>query len=361
MTDIQAQIEAIEEEIRKTPHHKGTNRFLGLMRARIARLKDKQVEGAQKKGGGGGQGYGVKKQGDATIVLVGPPSVGKSTLINALTNAQSKVAPYAFTTVSVIPGMMRYRNANIQILDVPGLIEGAEAGKGRGREVISVIRGCDLLVIITDINKMSAFSRIADSLERNGIRINKRPPDMTIEKKIDGGVLVQSNIKQEISVEEIKDVANEFGFKNGIIKIRQKINFEDLIDAFSHNRVYIPGIFVLNKTDQEFDRNSPDFINHKPVCISAELGLGFEDFKETMWDSLGFLRLYLVKPFEDPHFNSPIIVQKGSTLGEVARQIGNNFAEGIISAQLWNVGAKFPGQTVSLQTKAEEGMQIRFV
>lgn len=180
MSDINEQILSIEKEIRETPYHKGTEHHIGILRARIARLKDKQIDAESRKGGGGGGGYSVKKQGDATIVLVGPPSAGKSTLINRLTNAQSKVAPYAFTTVSVIPGMMVYKNARIQILDVPGLIQGAEEGKGRGREVLSVVRGADLLVIISDAKRLSAFDTITAALERNGIRINKEKPKVLV-------------------------------------------------------------------------------------------------------------------------------------------------------------------------------------
>src|SRR3989339_961936 len=112
MADISQQIEEIQEILRKTPHHKATNGFIGAMRAKIARLKDKEVE-TSGKGGGSGGGFTVKKQGDATVVLIGPPSAGKSTLINQLTNAESKVAPYAFTTVTVVPGMLKYNEAYI--------------------------------------------------------------------------------------------------------------------------------------------------------------------------------------------------------------------------------------------------------
>src|SRR3989344_3596359 len=190
------QIKRIEKEIRDTPYHKGTEHHIGRLRARLSRLREQLTETSVKKGGGGG--YAVKKQGDATIILIGPPSSGKSTLINKLTNAQSKVAPYAFTTVNVIPGMMKYNDAYIQILDVPGLIEGAEEGKGRGREVLSVVRGSDLIIVITEPSKLKAFERITAALERNGIRMNKIAPDIKITKKLDGGLIIHSNIKQDL-------------------------------------------------------------------------------------------------------------------------------------------------------------------
>jgi hypothetical protein len=78
--------------------------------------------------------------------------------------------------------MMKYNDAYIQILDVPGLIEGAEEGKGRGREVLSVARGANILLIMTDPTRLKALDRITKALERNGIRVNKNPPKVRVEK-----------------------------------------------------------------------------------------------------------------------------------------------------------------------------------
>lgn len=355
MATIQEQIEAIEKELRETPHHKATNHHIGRMRAKIARLKDREMESQSRKGGGAG-GYAVKKQGDATVVLVGPPSAGKSTLLNALTNAESKVAPYAFTTVSVIPGMMKYEDAYIQILDVPGLIEGAEEGKGRGREVISVVRGADLLVLISDIARPEAIDRIAKALERNGIRINKTPPDVKIEKKLKGGLTVKSNIKQDFDNETVKDIASEMGVKNGEIQIRQKLTMTELLDVFSKNRVYVPSISILNKADTSSERPLDDVI-----YISAEQGHTLDEFRHTVWERLGLMKIYMVKKDEEPNQNSPMIVKRGSTLKDIAGKIGTEFEESHKRAKIWGPGAKFDGQEVSLKTQPQHEMMIRFV
>ena len=84
------------------------------------------------------------------IFLLGFPSVGKSTLLNKLTGTFSEVASYEFTTLTCVPGIIYYQGAKIQLLDLPGIIEGAKDGKGRGRQVIAVGRTCDLICIVLD-------------------------------------------------------------------------------------------------------------------------------------------------------------------------------------------------------------------
>jgi ribosome-interacting GTPase 1 len=108
--------------------------------SKLARLRAQLLEPAPGAGSGGGAGFDVSKSGDARIALVGFPSVGKSTFLSKITKTKSEVAAYSFTTLTAIPGVLEYGGAEIQILDLPGIIEGASEGKGRGRQVISAAK-----------------------------------------------------------------------------------------------------------------------------------------------------------------------------------------------------------------------------
>jgi small GTP-binding protein len=66
--------------------------------------------------------------------------VGKSTLLSMCTETKSEAAAYEFTTLTCIPGRLEFNGSNIQLLDLPGIIEGAAQGKGRGRQVVAVAR-----------------------------------------------------------------------------------------------------------------------------------------------------------------------------------------------------------------------------
>lgn len=357
MQTIQEQIEDIEKVLRKTPHHKATNGFIGAMRAKIARLKDKMDdESTPLRQGSAGRSYAIRKQGDATIVLIGPPSAGKSTLINLLTNAESKVAAYAFTTVSVIPGMLKYKESYIQILDVPGLIEGASIGKGRGKEVLSVARGSDLLLIMTDPERLKFFDEILIELEKAGIRINKKKPHVRIEKAISGGLAVRSNFKQDFDDQTVVNIANEFGIKSGTITLKEKITIDELVDSFSERIVYKSAIFVVNKSDTVHGSRFTDLI-----YISAEKEQGIDKLKEIIWQSLKLVTVYLVEKTDKPSLNNPMIMKENDTLKSVANKIGTEFSNSTNLARIWGNGAKFDGQEVSLSTKVVDGMQVRFV
>ena len=179
----------------RTQKNKATAKHLGMLKAKLAKLKRDLISPA---GGGGakpGEGFDVSKTGDARVGFVGFPSVGKSTLLNKLTNAYSEVGDYEFTTLTCVPGVVEYKGAKLQMLDLPGIIEGAKDGKGRGKQVIAVARTCNCILIVLDATKPITHKRIIEhELEGFGIRLNKQPPDIQFRKKERGGLQITSTV-----------------------------------------------------------------------------------------------------------------------------------------------------------------------
>ena len=129
--------------------------------------------------GGGGEGFDVIKSGDARIGLIGYPSVGKSTILNKLTDTFSEENEREFTTLTCIPGVIRYKGSKLQLLDLPGIIEGAKDGRGKGRQVIGVARTCNIILVVLDAVKPLNHKRIIESeLEGVGIKLNRNKPDI---------------------------------------------------------------------------------------------------------------------------------------------------------------------------------------
>lgn len=376
---IQERIVSIEKEIRETPYHKGTERHIGKLKARLAKLRCALDEG-KLKGKGGGTNYTVRKTGDATVVLVGPPSVGKSTLLNVLTSARSKVAEYEFTTLKVIPGIMNYNGAKIQILDVPGLVTGAARGVGRGKEVLSVARIADLILLMTDAGRVSRFEKMQKELYGAGVRLNQKPPRVTISRKSRGGFVLNSPPLSHLSKVMAKEIAREFGLVNAEVTIEEDITIDRLIDALAGNRVYVPGVKVVNKVDLALtqgdlrDLTSGDLL-HLPagetgetpnvlapgvIKISARKERGLDKLRDKMWKKLGLMRIYLRNKEGEVDYDEPVIVKDGVAVREAAEKISTELAEETSGAKIWGARAAFHGQKVGLGYRLSDEMIVRF-
>lgn len=305
MVDLLERIAAIEKEIRETPYHKGTEHHIGQLKARLAKLKKRSLLSDKKRHG---LGFALKKSGDATVVLLGPPSVGKSTLLNRLTRAHARVESWPFTTLSVIPGMLVYKGAKIQIFDLPGIIGGAAKGIGRGREVLSVAKGADLLLLLVDVKTRSRVNLLLKEIVQAGITLFP----LVVVNKID-----LLNLPQDTSDgKTLREWANALSRsgKSGKIEV---------------------------------------------IFISAEKGIGLEELKEKIWQQLGLMRVYL-KPRWRVVEKKPLILKKGQTVGVVAEKIFPEKKE-FKQILLWGKSARFPGQQVSLSHRLEDGDILTFV
>jgi uncharacterized protein len=355
---IEEEVRAIQEEIDKTQKNKATEHHLGRLKAKMARLKDDLIKQAISKGAGAG-GYSVKKSGDATVTLVGFPSVGKSTLINKLTDAHSEVGAYEFTTLDVIPGVMEYNDAKIQILDLPGLVKGAAAGRGKGREVISVIRACDLILLLIDVFNYQQLPVLEKELYDAGIRINQRPPDATITKTVRGGVVVSSTVELSIDHETIKTILGEYKIHNALVNIREDVNSDQIIDVVRGNRVYIPALMVINKIDLA-DRSH---MAHMPkaIEISADLDMNLDVLREAIYDTLGFINIYLKPQGEAADLDEPMIMREGCTVGDICDRLHKDFRRKFRYARVWGDSAKHAGQRVGLDHGLEDGDLVTLI
>lgn len=350
---LEQEIEEIEAEIAETPYNKSTEKHIGRLKAKLAELRD-QLE-RQQSGDDGGPGYHVAKTGDATVAMVGFPSVGKSTLLNALTNAESEVGAYDFTTIEVNPGMLAYRGTQIQLLDVPGLIEGAAGGRGRGREVLSMVRASDLVLIVLSPYNLDRYRKLLDELYANKIRLDESPPRVSIRPKGRGGIDVTAVRDFDLDEDTVAEVVREQGYVNADVHIAEAVDVDRLIDGIMDNRVYLPSVVAVNKMDTiepdelediEAELRRYDLDTDDVVYISAEHERGLETLKERIWDALDLRRVYMRKPGEDPDFDEPLVVPAGTTVEGALDRIGGDFQQRFRYARVSGPSASHEDQRI---------------
>lgn len=225
---------------------------------------------------------------------------------------------------------MKYRGARIQVLDLPGIIEGAADGRGRGRQVISTARTCNLILIVLDAGKPVTHKKIIEQeLFSFGIRINQVPPDVKIVVKTNGGIGYQEVAKQTkgMNPEVARLVCKEYKISCAEIILREDITVDQFIDVIEgkyvliktsqvckkrrawccvtaallacflphilFSRAYIPVLYVFNKIDS-ITIEELDILDQLPnyVPISSQHEWNLEELMEEIWNRCNMLRIY---------------------------------------------------------------------
>lgn len=354
MVSLSEKIAQIQQELARTQKNKATEYHIGLLKGKLARYRQQLLEPAAGSSSGSGQGFDVAKSGAARVALIGFPSVGKSSLLSKVTKTQSEVAHYAFTTLTSVPGVLEYDGVNIQVVDLPGIIQGAAQGKGRGRQVISTARTADLILMIIDATKPEDQKGIlVRELEAVGIRLNKPKPDITLTLKQTGGIRV-TYMQQPGNLDDkmITSILKDYKILNADVLIRDPdVSVEDFIDVINEKHCsYIPCLFCYNKIDavslEEVDRLAR--LPNSVVASAAE-DLGLDDLKQAIWKSLSLLRVYTKPKGAKPDIREPIVVrQRHSTIEDVCNSIHRDFKTKFKYAMVWGTSVKYSPQKCGL-------------
>ncbi len=296
-------IALLEELISVVPKHKGTDHLRADLRRKLSKLRESAA--TRKSVSRHESAFRISKEGAGQVVVIGPPNVGKSALVAALTNASPEVAPYPFTTWEPTPGMMPVGGVQIQLIDTPPL-----EGDYIDPQLLDLIRSADLIVLVVDL---------------------QTDPDRHFEQ----------------TLATLQD--------NRIVPRRLK-------DQYSgHRRPSVkPLLVVANKADDEsLDELLELFcelIEDEWPClaVSANTGRNLDQLKQAVFERLDIMRIYAKPPGKEPDMSAPFVMKKGSTVEEFARSVHQDFFEQLAAARVWG-SAAFDGQMVPRDYVLEDG------
>jgi len=296
-------IKALEVMMAVIPKHKGTERLRGQLKSRMAKLKEELQR--RPSVGKAEQAYNIKREGAAQVILLGLPNSGKSSLFSQITHASSEVGDYSFTTQKPIPGMTKFENIQIQLVDTPPVqLEHIEPG------FPNLIRNADALLLLVDLTEDPIF-------------------------------------QMEVILGELN-------------KMRIKAMGKGPIPALEMGWVSLRALLVGNKCDAKnamgaYQRLESHFRDSFPILpISAKERMNFDELKKETYQMLDILRVYTKIPGKEPDLAEPVILKKGSTVGDVALSIHKDFVAKLRYAKIWGSG-KFDGQMVKQDYHVNEG------
>ncbi|MGQ9546516.1 MAG: GTPase [Dehalococcoidia bacterium] len=299
-------IAALEEMLAIMPHHKGTDKLHAVLRQKIAKLSQ---EAERRFATARRAGFYIKREGAGQVMLVGPANTGKSQLLAAVTEALPEIAEYAFTTKTLIPGMMKFEDVQIQLVDTPPI------GYKEVRVLLSnALRNADLIAIVVDLSQ-EPTSQVEAALQ--GLKEARIEPLTN-----DGTQATPGSYPRRMLI---------VGNKNELPGSRE--NWERLRSQYAK-------LFPL-------------------VSISAREGRGLEEFKRAIYQGLNIIRVYTKTPGSKADLTDPMILAKDSTVGEAAESLHKDFYHNLKYAVVWGSG-KYDGQRVSKSHVLQDGDIVEF-
>ncbi len=273
---------------------------------------------------------------------------------------------------------MHYKGSRVQVLDLPGIIEGAARGKGRGKEVIAVARSADAILIVLDAGKEGLNRHreiLEEELETVGLRLNKRPPDVTFTKKKTGGIKFSSTVPlTKLGPEPEKvamNVLREYRISNADILAREDISVDELVDVIVGNRLYKPCLYFYNKIDTVTIEEIDQLARQPNSCVGSvrsrfNVGEADEDdlLKSELWKYLGLTRIYTKRKGQQPDLEDPVVLsklRKGTTVKSLCMNVSSQMLRDFNFALVWGKSAKHSPQRCGLSHNLEDEDVVQIV
>jgi len=353
-TNLREKISALEEYMAVIPRHKGTERLLQQLRTRHAKLRAQlEAEQTRKVTGSGRSRYAVKKEGAAQLVILGPTGVGKSTLLASLTNAKPEISTRPFTTVEPVPGMMRFEDIQIQLVEAPALYRGASEGVGWGLRVLSLARNSDGLILMVDLadDPSAQLEMMLGELRGAHIEVVEGAGKVEVQGRENGGIQVVPLSGFSGDIEEIRQVLRSRGIHHALVKVWGQVEAEDVLSFLEHPMLLKPAIVVANKMDapeaeEKLERLRRSFPEFTIVPISLQRGDGVKELPKQLFESLEIIRVYTKRAGQEPS-TRPMIVKADSTVGDIAKIIHNDLYRGFKFAKVWG-SSRYGGERVGI-------------
>jgi ribosome-interacting GTPase 1 len=352
-------LRALEKMLALIPKHKGTEKMQMQIKRRISKTKE-EMEARSKKTGHGPV-FNVKKEGAAQVALVGLPNSGKSSVLTQLSNADVQVGTYPFTTRIPTPGMLEHKDVQIQLVEIPALIQDVSMGKGFGLQILSAIRAADAVAIVIDLSRDSVeqMNIILAELEKGGIRLNEDPPDIEVIKKSEGGIEIRGRQFFQGDEQVIKEFLLREKVHNAIVVFRGDTTVDQFQESLDESTAYRPALILATKGDlknskEQYARLKEQFGTYEIVPISAEKGINLEPVKEAIFRRLNIIRVYTKTPGEKVAY-PPITMKPQSTVHEAAGRIHKQFQRKFRYARIWGPSAKYEGQKVGSDHILQDG------
>lgn len=364
--DLAQRIVELEKLLSLAPRHKGGERMVGDYRKKLAQLKaqlekKREMDRARRSGGGAEEGV-IRKEGAGQVCLVGVTNCGKSSIINAVTNAKFDIGDYPFTTPIPTPAMLTLEDINIQLVELPGLFEGSHEA-GIGRQALSVARNTDCIALVIDLSQDIDVQMkiILGELDAARIRLNKEKTAVRIERVGLGGLMIYGAQNYQGDVEEVMEYLRARRISNIIVRFQKEATFEQLVDAMDASVAYVRAMVIATKGDTTGSEGRFEDLESKYserfdiVPISVERKENLDGMSWMLYEHLDILRVYTKIPGKKRE-NKPIVLPAGSVVEDAARKVHKElFVERFRSAVIIRENDKIKRRVVGLNYPLQDG------